>query len=161
MPLFNTAVASPAEPGSPGPIHFATNPDRGELDNTGTRNPAFNYDDFEGQYNWAPPSFNISNDGSVAYFGDGTISLNAIETISLQNAITKTWKVHDVTLSGHYIDDLQSLSLLGSDPSVLARASQFGTNITIENPSAQTHLIQNGGTMIIEGTGADSRTSAR
>ena len=160
LPLFNIGGANPSEPTSPGPIEYGTDPERGELDSSGTRSPTYTPDDFETQYNWAPPSFNISNDGSVAYFGDGTISVNALETISLKNGITKTIVVHDVTIAGTFIDDLQSLSLLGSDDRVLAEAVQLGTNITIalvNGKIPQTHLIQNGGTLIIEGTGADSR----
>jgi len=51
LPLFDTAGSGPAEPGSPGPIAYATNPARGELDSSGTRSPTFTPDDFETQYN--------------------------------------------------------------------------------------------------------------
>ena len=149
------------EPGSPGPISYADNPGRGEIDINGDRSPNFTPDDFEDKDNWsnsdATSSFNISNDGSVAYFGLATIGLNALETIDLQGGISKPVFVHNVTISGRYIDDLQSLDLIGSDPDghILdfygKEIVSYGTQIP------QTDLIQTGGLVIIEGTGGISR----
>ena len=128
---FSTSASGSSEPKSPGVIYF--NNGRSQ-DNNEVLHPDSYWEDGDRPDQWTP-QINISNDGSVEYFGQANITGNTIETITYINFPTGTTAFANlpIYLSADVVRDFDSLHLAG-----------------------QTDLIQNGGSIIIDGSGGDS-----